>query len=157
VLGAIEMLKSYLPAETVAPESPLSQQTQAWSAQGLRVLLFAYNPDAITLHDAQGQPSLPPLTPLALVSLADELRPQAKETIASFEQYGLQLKVISGDNPQTVAALARQAGVPGDLVLVSGPELAEMSQPDFDQAADAATVFGRIKPEQKDQLVDALL
>jgi cation-transporting ATPase E len=157
VLGAIEMLTPYLPPEAVAPEAPLSQQTQTWSAQGLRVLLFAYNPDVTTLHDTQEQPQLPPLTPLALISLADELRPQAQETIAAFRQFGLQLKVISGDNPQTVAALARQAGVPGDLTLVSGSELAEMSDHDFDQAADEVTVFGRIKPEQKDQLVDALL
>jgi cation-transporting P-type ATPase E len=156
-LGAIEMLKPYLPAEAIAPNSPLSQQAQAWSAQGLRVLLLAHNPNAVALHDAQEQPQLPPLTPLALISLSDELRPQAKETIAAFGEYGLQLKVISGDNPQTVAALAKQAGVPGDLMFVSGPELAEMSQPDFDRAAVEATVFGRIKPEQKDQLVDALL
>jgi cation-transporting ATPase E len=156
-LGAIEMLKPYLPPAATAPDSPLWQQTQAWSAQGLRVLLLAHNPETTTLHDAQGQPHLPPLIPLALISLSDELRPQAKETIAAFGKYGLQLKVISGDNPQTVAALAKQAGVPGDLTLVSGTELAEMSQPDFDRAAAEATVFGRIKPEQKDQLVDALL
>jgi cation-transporting ATPase E len=97
------------------------------------------------------------VTPLALVSLSDELRPQVKETIAAFSDFGMQLKVISGDNPRTVAALAKQAGLPGELKLVSGPELAAMSQNDFDQAAAEATVFGRIKPEQKDQLVDALL
>jgi cation-transporting ATPase E len=97
------------------------------------------------------------LTPLAVVSLSDELRPQAKETIAAFSQLGLQLKIISGDNPRTVAALAKQAGLPGDLKLVSGSELAAMSQAEFDQAAAEVTVFGRIKPEQKDQLVDALL
>jgi cation-transporting ATPase E len=157
VLGAVEMLAPYLPPDAIAPESPLSRQTRIWSDQGLRVLLFAHNPQATGLHDAQGRPQLPPLTPLAVVSLSDELRPQAKETLAAFSQLGLQLKIISGDNPRTVAALAKQAGLPGDIKLVSGPELAEMSQSEFDQTADEATVFGRIKPEQKDQLVDALL
>lgn len=156
-LGAVEMLSPYLPPEAVGPESPLSRQLQAWSDQGLRVLLFAHNSEVTRLHDGDGQPELPPLTPLALVSLSDELRPQAKETIAAFRQLGLDLKVISGDNPQTVAALAKQAGFPPDVKLVSGPELTEMSQAEFDQAADEVAIFGRITPEQKEQLVESLL
>lgn len=157
VLGAIEMLSSHLSPEMVGPESALSQQLQSWSAQGLRVLLFAHNPEVTRLHNEAGQPQLPPLTPLALVSLSDELRPQAKETIAAFRQLGIELKVISGDNPQTVGALAKQAGFPPDVKLISGPELAEMSQAEFDQAADEVVIFGRISPEQKEQLVDSLL
>jgi cation-transporting ATPase E len=119
--------------------------------------LFAYNPTVTSLHDGEEQPQLPPLTPLALVSLSDELRPQAKETIAAFRQLGLQLKVISGDNPQTVAALAKQAGFPAEVKLVSGPTLAEMNQVEFDQTVTEAAIFGRITPEQKEQLVEALL
>lgn len=157
VLGAVEMLSPYLPPETVEPGSPLSRQLQTWSAQGLRVLLFAHNSEVTRLHNEKGQPQLPPLTPLALVSLSDELRPQAKETIAAFRQLGLELKVISGDNPQTVAVLAKQAGFPPEMKLVSGPELAKMSQAEFDQAADEAAIFGRITPEQKEQLVESLL
>lgn len=156
-LGAIEMLAPYLPPDATAPESSLAQQQQRLAAQGLRVLLLAHNPAVTTLHDHQGEPRLPPLTPLALVSLSDELRPQARETIAAFRQLGLDLKVISGDNPQTVAALAKQAGFGGEIRLVSGPELEAMRPAEFDQAAAEATIFGRIKPEQKDQLVDALL
>ncbi|HET7480127.1 MAG TPA: HAD-IC family P-type ATPase, partial [Rubrobacteraceae bacterium] len=70
---------------------------------------------------------------------------------------GLDLKVISGDDPRTVAALARQAGFPDGIELVSGPELAAMDDEEFDRAAAGATVFGRIIPEQKDRLVDALM
>ena len=157
VLGAIEMLTPYLPPDAVAPDAPLAQQAQAEAAQGRRVLLFASNPDVTTLHDHQERPCLPPLTPLAVVSLSDELRPQAQETIAAFARLGVQLKIISGDDPRTVAALAKQAGLPGDIRLVSGPELAAMGPGEFDQAAAEATVFGRITPEQKDRLVDALL
>ena len=157
VLGALEMLEPYLPAEELAPESRLTTQLRRWSEQGLRVLLFAYHPDTTTLHDANGQPSLPRLRPLALLSLGDELRPQARETIAAFQRLGIELKVISGDDPATVAALARQAGFGDTIRLVSGPQLAAMQPGEFDQAAADATIFGRIAPEQKEQLVDALL
>jgi cation-transporting P-type ATPase E len=98
-LGAVEMLAPFLPADAVAADSALARQVAEWSDRGLRVLLFAYNPDVTSLHDAAGEPSLPPLTPLALVALSDELRPQAKETIAAFANLGIQLKIISGDNP----------------------------------------------------------
>jgi cation-transporting ATPase E len=77
-------------------------------------------------------------------------------TLQAFAENGVKLKVISGDNPQTVAALARQAGLAGDLKTVSGPELAAMSPGEMAQAAATATIFGRISPQQKEQLVDAL-
>ena len=113
-------------------------------------------PTVMTLHGADGQPVLPALTLLGLISFSDELRPHLEETIHAFMQNGVKLKVISGDNPQTVAALARQAGFPGDLKAVSGPELAAMGPGQFAQTAEEATVFGRITPQQKEQLVDAL-
>lgn len=157
VLGAVEMLKPALVSQAASVIADLDRQVQEWSNQGLRVLLFAHAPDALSLHNAEGQPLLPPLTPLALVSLSDELRPMVKETIAEFTRMGIGLKVISGDNPHTVAALAKQAGLPDDIKLVSGPELAQMSPAEFDQAALDASIFGRITPEQKERLVDALL
>lgn len=154
VLGAVEMLKAHLPAEMT---SQLDSQVQTRVDQGLRVLLFAHAPDVTRLHNADGEVALPPLEPLALVSLSDELRPKVKETIADFLNMGISLKVISGDSPHTVAALAKQAGLPGDIKLVSGPELAAMSPSQFDEVANEATVFGRITPEQKERLVDSLL
>ncbi|MEZ4684095.1 MAG: HAD-IC family P-type ATPase [Caldilineaceae bacterium] len=157
VLGAIEMLQPHLAEDTATPATKLAHQMQLWAEQGLRVLLFAHAPDVTTLHNAQEEPTLPPLTPLALVSLSDELRPKVKETIADFQEMGIRLKVISGDSPHTVAALAKQAGLPDDIKLVSGPELAAMTPAEFDQAAEEATIFGRISPEQKEKLVDSLL
>jgi cation-transporting ATPase E len=128
-----------------------------WAAAGRRVLLFAASPDAVRLHDGSGEPQLPPnLAPVAWLAFTDELRPNSRETIAGFGAAGITLKVISGDNPETVAALARQAGLPADAKLVSGLELAEMSDAEFAQAAHDATIFGRVTPEQKERLVDAL-
>jgi len=151
VLGALEMLQSHFAADAAA-----LQQLEAWSNDGLRVLVFAHNGDVRTLHDAGGQPALPPLTLLGVISFSDELRPHLQETLQAFAANGVKLKVISGDNPQTVAALARQAGLVGDLKTVSGPQLAAMSPGELAQAAAEATIFGRISPQQKEQLVDAL-
>ena len=61
-----------------------------------------------------------------LISFRDELRPKVQETIQGFKETGVALKVISGDNPNTVAALARQAGLGDDIQLVSGTDLAEL-------------------------------
>ncbi|MGB1250050.1 MAG: HAD-IC family P-type ATPase, partial [Candidatus Promineifilaceae bacterium] len=152
-LGAVEMLKPHL---SEMPEK-LAQQIAEWSEQGLRVLLFAYQPATTMLYDHAGRVALPTLKPLAVVSLGDELRPQAKETIETFRNLGIQLKVISGDNPNTVAALAKQAGFPPDMQLISGTELAAMDAAAFHQAATEGDIFGRISPEQKEGIVDALL
>jgi cation-transporting ATPase E len=151
VLGALEMLRDHLTIDQAAQD-----QITRWSDEGLRVLVFGHNDAVTSLHDGDGQPCLPPLRLLGVVSFSDELRPALRETLAGFNETGIQLKIISGDNPQTVAALARQAGFEGDLSYISGPELAEMSDAQLAQVAAEHTVFGRITPEQKEKLVDAL-
>lgn len=157
VLGAVEMLEPYFYSESDVDDTTIITSASTISDTGLRVLLFARNEKTtVTLHDDDGNPALPRLTPLALVSLSDELRPQAKETLSAFSDLGIQLKIISGDNPQTVAALARQAGFENPR-LVSGPELAEMNEIEVAGVAQEATIFGRITPEQKQALVDTLI
>ncbi len=151
VLGAAEMLQAHLRMDPAA-----DRQLQEWADRGLRVLVFAHNPHETNLHTASGEAVLPPLTLLGVVSLSDELRPHLKETLASFAANGVRMKIISGDNPQTVAALARQAGLTGELQRVSGPELSRMTPPEFEAAAAQATIFGRISPQQKEALVDVL-
>ena len=151
VLGALEMLQDNFTADAGAVA-----QLQAWSDVGLRVLVFARNLEVKTLHPDGDEPALPRLELIGVISFSDELRPHLQETLGSFAANGVKLKVISGDNPQTVAALAKQAGLPGDLQAVSGPELAEMGPAEFAQTAQTATVFGRITPQQKEALVEAL-
>ncbi len=151
VMGAMAMLRDYFDVDDAVWE-----KLDEWAKKGLRVLVFAHNPDVSALHDARGELTLPRLTLLGLISLSDELRPHLRETLQDFAEKGVRLKVISGDNPTTVAALARQAGLPGDLVAVAGPELAKMSKEEFDAVAHNATVFGRITPDQKEALVTAL-
>src|SRR5919107_376708 len=90
------------------------------------------------------------------LGFTDELRPNVDKALNGFRDAGIALKVISGDNPETVAALARQAGLSGDVQLVSGLDLDGMDESQFTEAAERSTVFGRVTPEQKQRLVEAL-
>ena len=152
VLGAVEMMAAHLPPGSL---EALMASVTALSDRGLRVLLFAANTDETALYDVNGEPSLPMLTPLAIVSLRDKLRPRVAETLREFQQLGVGLKIISGDNPDTVAALAKQAGL-SNVTSVSGPALAQLNDVEIAQVAEETVVFGRISPEQKQQLVGAL-
>jgi cation-transporting ATPase E len=151
VLGAPEML-----AKAVTLTDEMTAYIQAGVQQGLRMLLFAYSDD-LNAIDENSTPTLPPtLTPLGIIQFSDQLRPEARETLHGFAQAGIEVKIISGDNTQTVAALAKQAGLGSDIKLVSGPELAAMDEAQFGQAAVSSTIFGRITPEQKAKLVQTL-
>jgi cation-transporting P-type ATPase E len=169
-LGAPEMLRVYLedggdPADPQSIEwRSIATQVSSLAQRGLRVLLAAHLPEnqetAAELIDRGDESELPRgMKPLGLVSLRDELRPEAKETLTSFIQAGVQPKIISGDDPQTVAALAREVGVIAETdggQVVSGPELEQMSDTQFAATAESATIFGRISPQQKARLVSTL-
>jgi cation-transporting ATPase E len=168
-LGAEEMLRPYLNKVASAPgaasgdgpdggqtHTSVAQKIVRFTDQGLRVLIIAHHPDPALLHDEGDASRLPTgMTPLGLVSLSDELRAEAKEVLEGFIASGVNPKIISGDSPETVAALARQAGF-ADAKLVSGLELDGMDDAAFDAAAATGNIFGRITPQQKEKLVDAL-
>jgi cation-transporting ATPase E len=157
-LGAPEILQPYL-GEMGDPEAPqwraIAIETRQLADQGLRVLLVTHHPSA-ALQDNGDASELPQgMTPLGLVSLSDELRPEARQALQDFIRAGVNPKIISGDSPETVAALAKQAGLK-NVALVSGIELAKMSAAQFREAAKTANVFGRITPQQKQKLVQTL-
>ncbi len=155
VLGAPELLLPHL----YSPQRLLEQAFQ-WTDQGLRVLFLAYLPEIQPLHTSEGEVTLPDgLIPLAWVVLSDILRPEAVQTLANFRQAGITLKIISGDSPETVAALARQAGLGEEgrpLKIVSGAEIDQMDDATLAGVVQETTIFGRITPEQKDRLVGIL-
>ena len=150
-MGAPEMLGPLLATK---PEQP--KEVQDWAESGLRVLLLAASPNKATLIENENEPKLPSdIEPIAWISFADELRPHSQETLESFRAAGIKLKVISGDNPSTVAALARQAGL-SKASAISGLELDEMTDSQLADAAEEHDIFGRITPQQKERLVGAL-
>jgi cation-transporting ATPase E len=152
VLGAPEMLKPFLSANV-----DLGIFLEEQVALGMRVLLFAWYPESIQLQSREGEVHLPHgLIPLGAVSLRDTLRPEARETLARLADVGVQIKVISGDHPQTVAALARQVGLAPDIQAISGVELETLDAAQLAQVAQEVTIFGRITPQQKERLVQAL-
>ncbi|MDJ0555460.1 MAG: HAD-IC family P-type ATPase [Microcoleaceae cyanobacterium MO_207.B10] len=149
ILGAPEIL-----AATTPLSDAVTQHITKLAKQGLRVLLFAYNSNINSLDNNSQQPQLPTeLTTLGIISFKDELRPEARETIRGFSEAGIEMKVISGDNPQTVAALALQAGIGSDIQVISGAELAQLDEVQFIQAAEVNTIFGRVTPDQKAKLI----
>ncbi|MBR3416880.1 MAG: HAD-IC family P-type ATPase [Clostridia bacterium] len=113
---------------------------------GKRVLVFASSP-SIRLDDTSK------VRPLALVLLTNPIRPEARETFSYFEEQGVNIKVISGDNPLTVAAAARAAGIKGAERCV---DLTSLSVDEVAASAEEYTVFGRVTPEQKKILVNSL-
>ncbi|WP_346623886.1 HAD-IC family P-type ATPase [Blastococcus montanus] len=150
VLGAPDALAPHLSGP------PLTGAVGARTAQGLRVLVAARAADPLApLRDDAGRAQLPPLAPLAVVALADELRPEVREALARFAADGVAVKVVSGDDPRTVAALARQAGLDGGEP-AAGADLAALPDPELDALVARTAVFGRVAPEQKERLVASL-
>lgn len=121
-----------------------------WAAKGYRVLLLAQYGGPL----APGKLDPEKLEPLALALLTGKLRPNAKETFAYFAQQGVTVKVISGDNPATVSMIAQQAEIPNSEKYVDASTLETPEQ--LRKAADEYTVFGRVSPQQKKALIEAL-
>jgi cation-transporting ATPase E len=122
------------------------------TADGLRGVVLA---EAEALPDPDAP--LPPLRPLALVTIADELRHEVRGAFELMEQLRIAPKVISGDHPETVSALLAQLGVPLPGGAVSGEEIEALDDEELGRVADSASVFGRITPRQKERLVRALV
>jgi cation-transporting ATPase E len=152
VMGAPEMLVPH-----IQDGDALAEQAAAWTAEGMRVLIFAHHDQPLQPPRDSEAPALPAgLRPLGWLIFSDELRPDARQVLDQFRQAGITLKLISGDNPQTVAALARMAGISPDAEVISGLDLAALPEGEFDLAVEQTTVFGRITPEQKQRIVQTL-
>ena len=158
-LGAAEFLRPALGRgmEDEAAWADLRARMEPLTGRGLRVLVVAASPDAGGLAGDDDAPTLPAgMRALGLVVLADELRQDAAATLARFAAAGVTPKVISGDDPETVVALAVQAGLGPEIRSVAGPALDAMNDEQLAGVALETTVFGRITPTQKERLVDAL-
>ena len=128
----------------------LKEAVDPWSEKGYRVLLAA------EYDGVPDQKGLDPrrVSPMALIALSNRIRPAAPKTFRYFAEQGVAVKVISGDNPVTVAEVARQAEISGAEKYVDAATL--QSDADFDRAVREYTVFGRVTPNQKRKLVRAL-
>jgi cation-transporting P-type ATPase E len=142
----------YLGAPGRVPVGELEAVAEQRQSEGRRVIALAGADDALPAQAGE----LPPegLRPLGLVVLAEELRPNVRETVAFLLEQGIEIKVLSGDSPQTVAAIARDVGIPVGGV-AEGSAIPEDGAARQRFAIDA-TVVGRISPEGKQAMVQAL-
>ena len=140
-----------------APEYVLKTQNQhvtdlvnKYAEQGLRVLLLAHSSTTMS----SGSTALPQVRrPVAVIVIEDHIRTDAEETINWFRQNGVAIKIISGDNPSTVANIATRVGVEDASNYVS---LEGMTEEQVREVANKYTVFGRVSPDQKAILVKAM-
>ncbi len=122
---------------------------ERYSRQGYRVLVFGRCADTL-----EGGALNVPVEPLCMILLANPIRENAKETFAYFAEQGVEIKVISGDNPVTVSEVAKEAGIENAELYVDASVLYE--EEELRAAAKHYTVFGRVSPEQKRILISAL-
>jgi cation-transporting ATPase E len=128
----------------------LRETAERWSCAGYRVLLLAkYETEPVP-----GGLIPEKITPLALVLLANRIRPDAAETFGYFASQGVAIKVISGDNPVTVSEVARRSGIANADRYIDTETLE--TEEDFLRAAEQYTVFGRVTPDKKRGLIRAL-
>ena len=138
-------------AQFVLSERAFSQVENrvAELADTCRVLVVArvdgFTPDGDMVGEAE---------PVGFVTIRDEIRTSAAETIGYFNEQGVTLNVISGDDPRTVSSIARVVGVPGADAYVDATTLDTPAK--LDAAVDRYHVFGRVTPQQKRELVQAL-
>ena len=145
VLGAPEALIAAGEADSL-----LTAYQQA-SARGLRGVALA---EVASLPDPEAP--LEGVRPLALITIGDVLRPEVKEAFRLMAQLGIEPKIISGDNPQTVAALLQQLQIETPGGAIAGSDLEGLSGEAFAEAVEANSIFGRISPQQKRAIVESL-
>ena len=125
------------------------------SRKGLRTVLLCLGGDG-PLHDDDGNPVIHDLVPVSVISIRDEVRPDCRDTIQVFLDNGMDLKVISGDDPVTVDSLFTIADIPGKRRIISGPELDAMDPETFERTVLETNIFGRMRPENKQAVIETL-
>ena len=138
-------------AQFLFPEDneELTEKCQAYAEEGLRVLVLAHSS-----QNGEGTELPEGLEPLALMLLTDVIREEAPDTLAFFDSQEVDLKVISGDDPVTVAAIARRAGLKNADSYVDATTLT--TEEELQDAVAQYSVFGRVTPQQKKAMVQAL-
>ena len=141
VLGAPEFL--------VKDNKELNEKVDACSREGMRVLLLG-KCASINMNDM----TVSGVTPSGLIVISDCIRPEARGTFEYFASQNVAIKVISGDNPVTVSNIAVKAGLEGGERYIDANTLPE----DFEELREVVpnyTVYGRVRPEQKQRIVKA--
>jgi cation-transporting ATPase E len=141
VMGAPEFVLKPMPAK-------VERIVKQYAQMGLRVIVLAHSATPIV---GDKLPSL--VKPIAIISIADNIREDAIDTIKWFKENDVNVKVISGDNPITVSEVAKRAGIVNAEKFIS---LEGLNDKEVENVANKYTVFGRVSPEQKAVLVRSM-
>ncbi len=125
------------------------EKIEEYSKKGYRVTVFGSYPEEV-----DGKKLTRKVTPIALIFLSNPIREKAPDTFQYFYEQGVQIKVISGDNPVTVSEIAKEAKIHNAEMYIDATTL--LSDSDINNAIEKYTVFGRVTPEQKRKFVKAL-
>ncbi|MGN0804349.1 MAG: HAD-IC family P-type ATPase [Candidatus Coproplasma sp.] len=141
VMGAPEFVLKPMPPK-------VERIVKQYAQMGLRVIVLAHSSSGIM---GEKLPSI--LKPIAIISIADNIRDDAIDTIKWFKENDVQVKVISGDNPITVSEVAKRAGIENADKFIS---LEGLNNKEVENVANKYTVFGRVTPEQKALLIRSI-
>lgn len=142
--------------EFVSKLTQLNQSQQeivrSLAREGKRVLMVAVSKDITTpLKELVTHPKQ--IQPLGLIVLRNDLREGVTETVRFLQDRGVSIRVISGDNPNTVQYIAKKAGILDYERVVTGAELADMPEKEWFKTVYRTTIFARVLPEQKERIV----
>ena len=126
-----------------------SDKLSELQSKGYRILAFGSYDGVV-----DGKPLTGTFTPLGFITLTNPIRKQAKKTFQYFDNQGVSVMVISGDNPETASEVAAKAGIKNAEKYIDARKLKNTA--DIDMAVRKYTVFGRVTPKQKKQIVNSL-
>ena len=135
--------------ERLFDENSLPQEIEEAQREGYRVLMVG-----ISIKTDLSETRLPDLQPLAILKIDDPIRENANETLAYLKEEGVNIKVISGDNPITVSNVSRRAGLEGYEKYIDLSELT--TEEEVRAVVKDYHVFGRVSPQQKKTLIQEL-
>jgi len=151
VLGAPEMVFGDAASDS---SGELGRSVTALASTGRRTLVLGHSATALTGADVEAERLPEGVEPMIVLTFREQVRPDAAHTLAYFASQGVGIRIISGDNPRTVAAIAREVGID----VADGYDARRLPEDDAElgDILEAHTVFGRVTPEQKKRMVVAL-
>ncbi len=145
ILGAPEYIAKYA---VVSPEC--KKRAELMASEGKRVLLFAFiNKTSVSLKKMTKDAG----KVVGLVVLSNELRVGVEKSVQYLQQNGVSIRVISGDNPNTVRYVASQVGIMNHQKVLTGDDLSKIPDSEWDDTVSQTAIFARVLPEQKERLI----
>lgn len=166
--GAVETILSFCDTMSVKGESVaidrdnILQEAEKSAKEGYRVLAFASGEyDGYKKKEVYEDEDIPPLTFYGLIGFIDPLRPEAKKSVEECREAGIKVIMITGDHPETAATISRQLGIADENTkVVTGQMLEDSGGADsdaFEKLVVSTSVFARVSPTQKLEIVDVLI